>query len=280
MATGTTPIGPGSPIMAPTGNTVADPWKGSQSPLQYYLANGGNPAMASNFLAWMQSAPSALVNQMAANPQLAFQMYTQGTGYDPASKGLTQNGQGQFVNSGGTVYSSQNDPAVQADLAAQNQQWQDHYMNSPYYNNGGQLNGQATAQNPSGINPSIQNTVQQVPTMAPKPATNPTTGGTTQTPFEQSQQGQNPYQAPAPTTVQPNNTAPVTNAVTKSTPALSGTGTANYTPNIPQPGTGAAAGQQGTGAVNQGAGGLKVGNPYNSSGGSNPYQLNVRGWNL
>lgn len=293
MAIGTTPSPGDTTPVAPGTGKITDPWQGSVSPAQYFLNNGGNPAMLQNFLYWMSSAPADLAKQMAGNPAQAFQMYTQGTGYDPSSKGLTQNSQGQYVNSQGAVYDSNTDPVHQAELAAQNQQWQDMFLRSPLWNRGGQLNGTATADNPTGIDPNVQNNFAHTNlTTSTNPGAVMNQGGGDRLSNRGPSSGLQNNPPPAPPNPNPNPGAPNLNTSQgpttvqnqlKSTPALSNTGTANYNPYVAAPGAQASMPNNAVaqaGGSGQGSGGLNIGNPYNSTKPGNPYTFNTKGWNF
>lgn len=271
---GDTPPGvvPTAPAQTSMGQVNQNPFGSGGGPIQYFIANGGNPVMAANFAQWMSAAPPELAQQFAQNPKMAFQMYTQGTGYDPSSRGLTANSQGQYVDSSGAVYNSQKDPAQQATNAGVNQQWQTMYMNSPMYNRGGQLSVPQTASNPAGIAPSVSNNLGNVSLTNPPPP-----APTTQTTPGQVSNGQipNPQQQGGPTNMTPQTSVPT---VTDAQAKISIAGTPQYTQQ-PQVQSNAQTSQgSGNSAINPFSNGGQV-NPY--AGPKNPYSLrNTGGWNI
>lgn len=104
------------------------------TPAQYYLANGGNPALISQFLNMLSSMPG----DISGDPAKAFAAWKQGAS-DPARQGLTYNGS-QWVNAQGAAYNQETDPAAQAALTSNHAGWNQMFQNSQLYNNGGRLN--------------------------------------------------------------------------------------------------------------------------------------------
>lgn len=266
-------VGTGTPL---TPGVQAPLVQGPQSPLQYFMANGGNPALSQQYLSYLSALPPALAQQVAANPAQGFALWKQGVGTNPDSQGLTfQNG--QYVNAQGQAYNRATDPADQADQAAQSQQWNTMIQNSPLYNNGGKANvngayaNQGTVTPYGGLTPTTL-TPGVTPTTPAQTGNGRLTGpGTPAAP------------APAPTT-NPPPAAPVTstqdpNAVAKSN-QLTATGAAQYTQPYQQ--TNTQPGNPGAPVSNSGASGGV--NPYSGVGSAlraNPYRLNTNnGWNL
>lgn len=272
-------------------------WGSAQSPLQYFMANGGNPALSQQYLSYLSALPPALAQQVAANPAQGFALWKQGVGTNPESQGLTfQNG--QYVNAQGQAYDRNTDPAAQADMANQSNQWNQMIQNSSLYNNGGRANVQ-TAANPygyvnqgtvtahGGINPMnvapVAATTGGNGSKLPGPLAPPTQGtqpGSTQNTGTGGGSGTGNGQLPPPASPPPvSNGGAVVNTNTKDN-QLSQTGAAQYTQPVQQ-----ANNQPGNPAGgNAYSSGGSV-NPYSGVGASlraNPYRLNTNGsgWNF
>jgi hypothetical protein len=275
---------PTAPAATPAGG-VYNPWGTAQSPLQYFLANGGNPVMSQQFLYYLSSLPSQLQSQVAANPAQAMQLFVQGV-QDPSKQGLSWNGS-NWVDSSGQAYDSTKDPVYQAQQQAQADQWNQMFQNSPLWNSGGQMNinglNVGNPANPETVTPTSGNMGPKVLTPGSTTPANPVTQAGGDRLVRGSQGGQIPLSTkPAPVqsgapgttpTSPPATTTPATTVQPQNSQQAYGGGAQYVQPSQTQQANPTSA----PNAYNQNSGGTV--NPYAQP--KNAYSLrNPGGWNF